>query len=88
MTHTVDRNRNWVESVTYGSKSRDSRRRHFSARPAVRPLGAASPLVHPRTQHMLLSARIEFHHMVSVDFFELAVPQSPAGEPLEALVEQ
>ena len=27
-------------------------------------------------------------HMVSVDFFELAVPQSPAGEPLEALVEQ
>ena len=51
-------------------------------------VGAARPLVHPRTQHMLLSARIEFHHMVSVDFFELAVPQSPAGKPLEALVEQ
>ena len=26
--------------------------------------------------------------MVSVDFFELAVPQRPAGKPLEALVEQ
>ena len=44
----------------------------IAARPAARPLGAASPLVHPGTQHMLLSAGIEYHHMVSVDFFELA----------------
>ena len=85
---TVDRSRNSVESVTNGSKSRDSRRRRIAARPAARPLGAASPLVHPRTQHMLLSARIEFHHMVSVDFFECRKPTGLAGEPLEALVEQ
>ena len=84
----VDWIRSWLKLVTNGLKSRDSRRRRISARPAARPLGAASPLVHPGTQHMLLSAGIEYHHMVSVDFFELAAKKSPAGEPLEALVEQ
>ena len=61
--HRITHAEGWsIVSVvrSFGSRivETQSRTRCFAARPAARPLGAASPLINPSTQHMCPSVGI------------------------------